>query len=120
MFGFAFNFWYVLVLRFLTGAFTPMAPLCRTVMGELCPPHIISRGMSILSLAWHLGFMIGAGIGGLLSHPEEMFGELPILAPYPYMLPMLVTSALAGLVTVLFYFNIEETLVKREHHVDQS
>ena len=67
-------------------------------MSEVTTPETQATGMSALALAWHLGVMIGCGIGGFLSYSSWLpFGN-------SYVLPLYLVSFLLLVNFAVMYF----------------
>ncbi|XP_012849913.1 PREDICTED: protein ZINC INDUCED FACILITATOR 1-like [Erythranthe guttata] len=82
--------------------------ICETVREE----HQ-SLGLSAVSTAWGTGLIIGPALGGFLAQPAEkypgIFTQDSIFARFPYLLPCLIISLFAAVVTVACFW-IPETL----------
>ncbi|KAK6140485.1 hypothetical protein DH2020_025766 [Rehmannia glutinosa] len=85
-----------------------MAYACETVREE----HQ-SLGLSAVSTAWGTGLIIGPALGGFLAQSAEKFPGIfasdSLFARFPYLLPCLIISLFAAIVTVACFW-IPETL----------
>ncbi|KJE90743.1 hypothetical protein CAOG_02001 [Capsaspora owczarzaki ATCC 30864] len=123
LFGASSNLTWALLTRFATGAFSGLVPAAKAVAGEISDVHTQGAAMSIISIAWSGGMVMGPAIGGLLTHPAEKWPELvspdSILAKYPAFLPCIVSSIIStvGLIAVAIF--LPETL-KRKAKVSSS
>ncbi|KAK6163113.1 hypothetical protein DH2020_002954 [Rehmannia glutinosa] len=72
-----------------------------------------SLGLSAVSTAWGTGLIIGPALGGFLAQPAEKFPGIfasdSLFARFPYLLPCLIISLFAAIVTVACFW-IPETL----------
>ena len=57
--------------------------MTRVVMSEITTTETKAIGMSSLTLSWHLGVMIGCGLGGMLAYSDTLS-----IGNYPYLLPV--------------------------------
>ncbi|KAL1746371.1 major facilitator superfamily domain-containing protein [Schizophyllum fasciatum] len=121
-FGFSTKFWLLCVFRFMQGVFNGNVGVSKSVLAEITDSSNRARAFSMMPLNWSVATTLAPLIGGTLSNPAKhfpkVFGHVPLLLDYPYLLPCAV-SATGSLGVFLFaYFYLEETLpsaIKKQH-----
>ncbi|KAL8061805.1 hypothetical protein ABFS82_02G107400 [Erythranthe guttata] len=113
LFGFSVNFWMAITTRFLLGCFNGLLGPIKAYACETVREEHQSLGLSAVSTAWGTGLIIGPALGGFLAQPAEkypgIFTQDSIFARFPYLLPCLIISLFAAVVTVACFW-IPETL----------
>ncbi|KAJ1735666.1 hypothetical protein LPJ61_000424 [Coemansia biformis] len=114
-FGLSRSFMWALVTRSLNGFFAGTAGVVKAATAELSDDSNRSRMMALLPLAWHVGIMAGAAVGGLLVDPAKqypgLFGHVELFRQYPYLLPCMAGSLTTAAGLVVGLFKLKETLV---------
>ncbi|VDI82976.1 Hypothetical predicted protein [Mytilus galloprovincialis] len=121
-FGFTFNFPMAMITRFLTGLANGTVGTAKTVIYEISDNTNQAVGMSILSMAWGAGLILGPTFGGLLADPVKsypsVFGGSEFLEEFPYLLPGLLVFIVCTLVTIVEFFLLEETLHSKRGEIE--
>ncbi|KAK9122541.1 hypothetical protein Sjap_012143 [Stephania japonica] len=80
---------------------------------EVCRAEHQALGLSIVSIAWGIGLIIGPALGGLLAQPAEkypdVFSKESLFGRFPYFLPCLSISIFAVAVSIACFW-LPETL----------
>ncbi|KAL7120309.1 hypothetical protein ACP275_02G115700 [Erythranthe tilingii] len=113
LFGFSVNFWMAITTRFLLGCFNGLLGPIKAYACETVREEHQSLGLSAVSTAWGTGLIIGPALGGFLAQPAEkypgIFTQDSLFGRFPYLLPCLIISLFAAVVTVACFW-IPETL----------
>ncbi|THH33951.1 hypothetical protein EUX98_g221 [Antrodiella citrinella] len=111
--GLSKSFFAVLLARCLGGLFSGNIAVIHSVLGELTDATNQAIAFPIYGLCWPLGSIVGPLIGGTLSNAADKFPQwfdIEIFRLYPYLLPCLISAALAFVGALAGYFCLEETL----------
>ena len=121
LFGVSQNYWWGVSIRFLTGFFTPLSLVCKTLLSETMPADKQASAMAWFAMSWQTGNISGNVVGGILVDPVSS-GIVTggILAEFPYLLPNLVASGVAVVTTVLVVFTLDETLKTDQQKTSQD
>ncbi|PIA48405.1 hypothetical protein AQUCO_01400778v1 [Aquilegia coerulea] len=115
LFGFSTSFWMAVTTRFLLGSLNGALGPIRAYASEVSRPEHQALALSLVSVAWGIGLIIGPAIGGFLAMPAEKYPDLiskdSLFGRFPYLLPCLCISML-GLVVCVVCFWLPETLHK--------
>lgn len=121
-FGFTINFPMALITRFLTGLANGTVGTAKTVLYEISDNSNQALGMSIISMAWGAGLILGPTFGGLLADPEKnyplVFGGSEVLREFPYLLPGLLVFVVCTIVSVVDFFMLPETLKSKRENME--
>lgn len=121
-FGFTYNFPMALITRFLTGLANGTVGTAKTVLYEVSDNTNQAVGMSIISMSWGAGLILGPTFGGLLANPVErypsVFGGSKFLAEFPYLLPGLLVFIVCSIVTLIIFFVMPETLESKRENME--
>lgn len=113
LFGLSVNFWMAVITRFLLGSLNGLLGPAKAYVSEVCRDEHQAIGMSVITTAWGIGLIIGPALGGLLAQPAEKYPHLisegSLFGRFPYLLPCLIISVFAVVVTV-FSFWLPESL----------
>ncbi|KAG6908420.1 hypothetical protein DXG01_004713 [Tephrocybe rancida] len=100
-FGTATTLQQAVCIRLLQGIFAGAVGVARGCVAFITDPTNEGRAYAILGFCWGMGGVAGAIVGGSFERPAvkwpEAFGNFPLFATYPYLLP----CALAALVTFI-------------------
>ncbi|XP_076927069.1 protein ZINC INDUCED FACILITATOR-LIKE 1-like [Bidens hawaiensis] len=105
LFGFSVNYWMAIVTRFLLGFLSGILGPVKAYACELFPDEYQTLGLSAVSTSWGIGLIVGPALGGFLARlPAEKFPSLvssdSLLGRFPYLLPCLIISIFALVVTI--------------------
>ncbi|XP_027176137.1 protein ZINC INDUCED FACILITATOR-LIKE 1-like isoform X1 [Coffea eugenioides] len=105
LFGLSSNFWMAVSMRFLLGSLSGVLGPMRAYASEICHKEYQALGMSVISTSWGVGLVIGPAIGGYLAQPAdkypEIFSKQSVFGRFPYLLPCLLISLFAVVVSVV-------------------
>merc|ERR1719343_1100928 len=101
------------VYRVLAGLMCGNLPVTKTYLAELVDETNEARAFSIITVMYSLGMFTGPLIGGILSFPANMAPHLfggTVFDYKPFLLPNVVFAAYCGIVWVLAFCFLDETL----------
>ncbi|KAI0785874.1 major facilitator superfamily domain-containing protein [Abortiporus biennis] len=134
VFGFSTSIETFIATRFFAGFFAGIIGAIHSVVGELSDSTNQSTAFPLYDIVSALGFVIGPWIGGTFANPIRRQGEdgsnlshlahglkatstpglvgrlEDLLETYPYLLPCLITSVFAVVVSLIIVFVLDETL----------
>ncbi|KAK9667741.1 hypothetical protein RND81_13G008400 [Saponaria officinalis] len=117
LFGLSTNFWMAVSTRFLLGSLNGSIGPAKAYISEVCREEHQAIGMSVITTAWGIGLVVGPALGGFLAQPAEKYPSIftndSLFGRYPYLLPCLVISVLAAIVTTGALW-LSETLHKHK------
>ncbi|XP_021371668.1 probable peptide/nitrate transporter At3g43790 isoform X3 [Mizuhopecten yessoensis] len=124
VFGFTYNLQMAIISRFLTGLANGTVGTAKTVLYEICDNTNQALGMSIISVAWGAGIVLGPTAGGLLASPvkryPQSFSADGVFGKFPYLLPSMIIFIVCILVDILDFFLLPETLNSQMGDVRQA
>jgi len=122
IFGASKHFWTALTARFFMGSINGMGTL-KAYASEICSEHHQARALSVMSVMWGFGLIIGPAVGGYLSQPATKFPTLfpagSLFDRYAYLLPSLCITVPAILVFFIA-LNLPETVHNHDIEVTQD
>ena len=77
--GLCGSYWAVEAIRVLTGAVNPIMAVSKALVPALVPSERQPQAMSLISIQWQLGLLVGPTIGGMLA--GKCCGRFPYLLP---------------------------------------
>jgi len=98
--------------RFLSGLANGNAAIVKTYVGEITTKVSAGRAFGVLALGYGLASAAAPGVGGYLQRPAERWPRAfagTVFETYPYLLPMVVASALTFAGAVLGWVFLPET-----------
>ncbi|KMZ71592.1 Major facilitator superfamily antiporter, putative, expressed [Zostera marina] len=99
LFGLSTRFWMAILTRFLLGLLNGLLVPIKAYSSEICRPEHQALGLSLITIAWGTGLIIGPAIGGNLALPAEkypnIFSSDSLFGRFPYFLPCLCISTFA-------------------------
>ncbi|KAL3533352.1 hypothetical protein ACH5RR_006873 [Cinchona calisaya] len=105
LFGLSTNFWMAVSTRFVLGSLCGVLGPMRAYASEICRKDYQALAMSVISTSWGVGLVIGPALGGYLSQPAdkypEFFSKESVFGRFPYLLPCLLISLFALVVSVI-------------------
>ncbi|XP_021371667.1 protein ZINC INDUCED FACILITATOR-LIKE 1-like isoform X2 [Mizuhopecten yessoensis] len=124
VFGFTYNLQMAIISRFLTGLANGTVGTAKTVLYEICDNTNQALGMSIISVAWGAGIVLGPTAGGLLASPvkryPQSFSADGVFGKFPYLLPSMIIFIVCILVDILDFFLLPETLNSQKNTNEKS
>lgn len=90
-FGFATNFWGLIVARGLAGLFGGNISTAMAYMADITSEKDRSKGMGLVGAAFGLGFTLGPFIGGIFADVGKSLGDQP---PFGESFPSLIAAAI--------------------------
>ncbi|XP_022344919.2 uncharacterized protein LOC111137655 [Crassostrea virginica] len=122
LFGFTINLPMALVLRFFAGLANGTVGIAKTILYEISDDSNQAIGMSILSMSWGAGIIIGPAVGGLLATPAKKYPAVftadGAFGQFPYLLPSLIVGGACVLVLVIDIFLLPETKSRRQEELE--
>ncbi|CAI0410479.1 unnamed protein product [Linum tenue] len=104
IFGLSLNFWMAVISRFMLGFLNGLLGPIKAYASEIFRNEHQALGLSTITTAWGIGLIIGPALGGFLAQPAEkypaLFSKDSLFGRFPYFLPSLAISLLAGGVTI--------------------
>jgi len=112
LFGMSKTYWFMILTRMLGGGGGGSWATMKVMLAELTDKSNQATAFTGLSVSYRIGQSIGQPIGGLLAHPERRseFFDTPFWREYPFSLPCFVAAGTAGIIVIVGYFSLEETL----------
>eukprot|EP00736_Rhodelphis_marinus_P005089 Rmarinus@m.9381 len=114
MFGISSSIFTAALIRFLSGLTNGIVGTCKAYASEVSPPSQAPRAMSVVSVTWALGMVLGPAIGGVLAEPTEKYPDVfssdSLFGDYPYLLPCLVVCASSMISLCCLVLFLPETL----------
>lgn len=101
LFGLSSNFYYALVIRFITGIFNGLSIIGKTLSTEICPYDMKPWSISVTNTIWSLGMTIGPIIGSCVYN---------VFPDFPMLLSSLNVCIIGIILMVLSMIYFEETL----------
>ncbi len=120
VFGFATNFWTLVVARGLAGLFGGNISAAHAYIADITTEKDRSKGMGMLGAAFGLGFIFGPLIGGLLGIWGQSLGAEP---PFGVSFSAIGAALFCLLNFTFAYFKLGESLDKTkasESHAESS
>ncbi|XP_059143751.1 uncharacterized protein LOC131931076 [Physella acuta] len=115
LFGFADNIVVAVIFRFLCGAVNGTVGTAKTILYDISDNTNQALSMSMLSISWGMGLIIGPTLGGLLASPAkkwpDAFDEQGLFGRFPYLLASLFPFVTCVLVFIIILFKFDETFV---------
>ncbi|QYC10292.1 MFS transporter [Brevundimonas nasdae] len=106
MLAFAPNIWLAIAVRLFTGLGAGNISTVQGYVADVTPPEKRAGRMGLIGAAFGLGFIVGPGLGGLLTQPQ--------LGHIGYQLPIFVAAALAALAAVGVVVFLRESRAKAD------
>jgi len=112
VFGFTRSYEAACFIRVLTGATNFVVGSLRSMVAELTDDSNQAQAMSIYSMSWIVGSLLGPVFAGLLARPCDRFECPPnaIFLRFPFLLPFVAISALNVVSFVCIMLFVPETL----------
>lgn len=104
--AFAPNIWMAIAIRLFTGLGAGNISTVQGYVADVTPPAERAGRMGMIGAAFGMGFIVGPGLGGILTQPQ--------LGHVGYLLPIFVASALAALAAVGVVFFLKESRAKAD------
>ena len=115
LFGFSFNFYYAIAMRFINGLINGNIGVVKTYMGEVSTPENRVKTFSFVGLTWAVGSVVGNFLGGILYDPctkyPSVFGTSGLFKQFPALLPQGSVGIVGFIVLILAYFYLPENIV---------
>ena len=106
MLAFVPNIWLAIAVRLFTGLGAGNISTVQGYVADVTPPEQRAGRMGLIGAAFGLGFIVGPGLGGLLTQPQ--FGRLG------YQLPIFLAAALAAVAAVGVVVFLRESRAKAD------
>jgi multidrug resistance protein len=106
MLAFVPNIWLAVAVRLFTGLGAGNISTVQGYVADVTPPEQRAGRMGLIGAAFGLGFIVGPGLGGLLTQPQ--------LGRLGYQLPIFLAAALASLAAVGVMVFLRESRAKAD------
>lgn len=106
MLAFVPNIWLAIVVRLFTGLGAGNISTVQGYVADVTPPEQRAGRMGLIGAAFGLGFIVGPGLGGLLTQPQ--------LGRLGYQLPIFLAAALAAVAAVGVVVFLRESRAKAD------
>jgi len=106
MLAFVPNIWLAIAVRLFTGLGAGNISTVQGYVADVTPPELRAGRMGLIGAAFGLGFIVGPGLGGLLTQPQ--------LGRLGYQLPIFLAAALAALAAVGVMVFLRESRAKAD------
>ena len=106
MLAFVPNIWLAIAVRLFTGLGAGNISTVQGYVADVTPPERRAGRMGMIGAAFGLGFIVGPGLGGLLTQPQ--------MGRIGYQLPIFLASALAALAAVGVVVFLRESRAKAD------
>ncbi|WP_269220558.1 MFS transporter [Brevundimonas vesicularis] len=106
MLAFAPNVWLAIAVRLFTGLGAGNISTVQGYVADVTPPEQRAGRMGLIGAAFGLGFIVGPGLGGLLTQPQ--------LGRLGYQLPIFLAAALAAVAAVGVVVFLRESRAKAD------
>ena len=106
MLAFTPNIWLAIAVRLFTGLGAGNISTVQGYVADVTPPEQRAGRMGLIGAAFGLGFIVGPGLGGLLTQPQ--------LGHIGYQLPIFLAAALAALAAVGVVVFLRESRAKAD------
>lgn len=106
MLAFVPNIWLAIAVRLFTGLGAGNISTVQGYVADVTPPEQRAGRMGLIGAAFGLGFIVGPGLGGLLTQPQ--------LGHIGYQLPIFLAAALAALAAVGVIVFLRESRAKAD------
>eukprot|EP01119_Soliformovum_irregulare_P016403 TRINITY_DN4736_c0_g1_i2.p1 TRINITY_DN4736_c0_g1~~TRINITY_DN4736_c0_g1_i2.p1 ORF type:complete len:505 (-),score=111.80 TRINITY_DN4736_c0_g1_i2:22-1536(-) len=115
IFGMSQNLTMAILARLASGLMNGNVGVAKTYLGEITDQTNQAKGLSMVSITWGMGVIIGPLIGGLFSDPVGQFGwENAFLHQFPFLLPCIITASITTVGLFTGFFFLTETLHKNK------
>ncbi|KAI5298216.1 hypothetical protein KEM55_003661, partial [Ascosphaera atra] len=113
--SFSNSLWSVIFFRALGGLLSGNVVVLRTVIGDLFPDaHSQARAISLNSIAYQIGYVVGPVLGGYLVEPcdnhPDLCKAIPFFKRHPYSPPSLVIAFLLACSIMIALPLLRETM----------
>ncbi len=106
MLAFMPNIWLAIAVRLFTGLGAGNISTVQGYVADVTPPEQRAGRMGLIGAAFGLGFIVGPGLGGLLTQPQ--------LGRLGYQLPIFLAAALAAVAAVGVVVFLRESRAKAD------
>jgi multidrug resistance protein len=106
MLAFVPNIWLAIAVRMFTGLGAGNISTVQGYVADVTPPEQRAGRMGLIGAAFGLGFIVGPGLGGLLTQPQ--------LGRLGYQLPIFLAAALAAVAAVGVVVFLRESRAKAD------
>lgn len=106
MLAFVPNIWLAIAIRLFTGLGAGNISTVQGYVADVTPPEQRAGRMGLIGAAFGLGFIVGPGLGGLLTQPQ--------LGRLGYQLPIFLAAALAAIAAVGVVVFLRESRAKAD------
>lgn len=117
--GLVNNYYLAVAIRLTSGLFNSITIMLKCIAGEILDKKNSALGMSVLTLGWNVGTVLGPFIGGVLQCDGILGiscgGVLSIFERKPFLMAMGWTALVSFLSLLISVFVLPETMDKQRH-----
>ncbi|XP_052802719.1 uncharacterized protein LOC128232950 [Mya arenaria] len=121
-FGFTTTLWFAFVTRFISGLVNGTVGTAKTILYEISDNTNQAVGMSIISVAWGSGIIVGPAVGGYLANPcksyPDVFPSEGFFYKFPYFIPGFAAFIICLIPFLLDVFLLPETLNLKKQEIE--
>ncbi|XP_048582542.1 probable peptide/nitrate transporter At3g43790 isoform X2 [Nematostella vectensis] len=118
MFGFSESVTWAVATRAAAGFSNGVIGTAKTIISEICDNSNQALGITMVTVAWTTGMVLGPAIGGYLAEPGEKypstFSPGSLFHRFAFLMPNAINSALLMVGFLALFFGLQETLQKSE------
>ncbi len=116
-FSFSPSFGAALSLRGVAGLFSAAYPIAKCVVNDAFSQVHKAQAFAVITASWGAGALVGPALSGVLARPAvqyaDSFGKDGFFGVYPYALQGFVIGGYVILATLLTWWKLPETLVRK-------
>lgn len=120
--GFVTNYYLAVSIRLTAGLLNSVTIMLKCIAGEVLDESNSALGMSILTLGWNVGTVLGPFVGGVLQCDGLLGisckGVLSIFKRHRFLMAMGWAAAISFASLLISIFVLPETLTRRKHGYD--
>ncbi|KAI8749281.1 peptide/nitrate transporter [Biomphalaria glabrata] len=124
LFGFADNIYSAVVFRFMCGVVNGTVGTAKTILYDISDNSNQALSMSMLSISWGMGLIVGPTVGGLLASPVKkwphVFDQEGLFGQFPYLLSSIFPFVTCAIIFFVIYFYFDETFVVKSKRANQE
>ncbi|KAK7474558.1 hypothetical protein BaRGS_00034203 [Batillaria attramentaria] len=122
LFGFVGTLQWAMLLRFLSGLANGTIGTAKTILYDVSDNTNQAFSMSVISVAWGSGLILGPTLGGYLAVPTEKYpSTFPaegFFAKYPFILPSFCCLMVCAIAFAIVFFKFEEPEIIRNQEIE--
>ncbi|KAH9525490.1 Protein ZINC INDUCED FACILITATOR 1 [Bulinus truncatus] len=109
----------LLITISLNGLFAGTVGTAKAILYDISDNSNQALSMSMLSISWGMGLIVGPAVGGLLASPVKKwpnaFDENGLFGQFPYLLSSAFPFVTCCIIFVVVYLKFDETFIVKSH-----